>query len=67
MFYSIQSHAGVKKTCVHWSVMSSVIRDDAFYYNKAHISRVCCLKPKYTKVCPVINVSTYYLCLFINH
>ena len=40
MVNSIKSLLRIKKTCVHWSVMTSVVLDNAFYSKNTHVSRV---------------------------
>ena len=46
MVDSIKSLTRIKKTCVHWSVMFSVVLDHAFYSKNAHVSRMFCFKSK---------------------
>ena len=46
----------IKKTCVHWSIMTSVVLDNAFYSKNTHVSRVFCFKSKLVIMCNKVHL-----------
>ena len=58
MVNSIKGLTRIKKTCVHWSVMSSVVLDYAFCSKntQCHVSRVFCFKSKLMIMCNEVDL-----------
>ena len=51
MVDSIKSFTRIHKTCVHWSIMSGVVLDNAFYGKNTHASILFGLKSKLVIMC----------------